>query len=121
MKEQHAMRDDHIRSARAAFAAALAFLAPSAVLAWTEPPATLAPVPFFCAMPRAVDGDTLACSDGTRVRLRGVDTPERGEPGWRAARGGGLGPVTAKMCDLATCAAGLHRVGGLREPEATAV
>lgn len=28
----------------------------------------------------------LACADGTRVRLRGVDTVERGEPGWAAAR-----------------------------------
>jgi endonuclease YncB( thermonuclease family) len=43
-------------------------------------------VPFACAAPRAVDGDTHACADGTRVRLRGVDTAERGEPGWRAAR-----------------------------------
>jgi endonuclease YncB( thermonuclease family) len=67
-------------------AAQLAVLAPHAASAWTEPPATLAPVPFACAAPRAVDGDTLACSDGTRVRLRGVDTPERGEPGWGAAR-----------------------------------
>jgi endonuclease YncB( thermonuclease family) len=56
------------------------------LLARTEPPATLAPIPFACAAPRAVDGDTLACADGTRVRLRGVDTAERGEPGWRAAR-----------------------------------
>jgi endonuclease YncB( thermonuclease family) len=67
-------------------AAALILSAPCAALAWTEPPATLAPVPFACAAPRAVDGDTLACSDGTRVRLRGVDTAERGEPGWAAAR-----------------------------------
>jgi endonuclease YncB( thermonuclease family) len=33
-----------------------------------------------------VDGDTHACADGTRVRLRGVDTAERGELGWAAAR-----------------------------------
>jgi endonuclease YncB( thermonuclease family) len=33
-----------------------------------------------------VDGDTLACAGGTRVRLRGVDTAERGEAGWLAAR-----------------------------------
>jgi endonuclease YncB( thermonuclease family) len=67
-------------------AAYLVLLAPHAAIAWTEPPATLAPVPFARAAPRAVDGDTLACADGTRVRLRGVDTPERGEPGWIAAR-----------------------------------
>ncbi|MCA3360191.1 MAG: thermonuclease family protein [Roseomonas sp.] len=34
---------------------------------------------------RVVDGDTLACRQG-RVRLRGVDTPERGESGYRAAQ-----------------------------------
>jgi endonuclease YncB( thermonuclease family) len=28
---------------------------------------------------RVIDGDTLDLSDGTRVRLYGVDTPERGE------------------------------------------
>jgi endonuclease YncB( thermonuclease family) len=60
--------------------------APYAAQAWAEPPATLAPIPFACAAPRAVDGDTLDCADGTRVRLRGVDTVEHGEPGWRAAR-----------------------------------
>ena len=31
-----------------------------------------------------MDGDTLHCS-GTRVRLRGVDTPEYGEPRYREA------------------------------------
>jgi hypothetical protein len=67
-------------------AAQLAVLAPHAASAWTEPPATLAPVPFACVEPRAVDGDTLACADGTRVWLRGVDMAERGEPGWVAAR-----------------------------------
>ena len=46
----------------------------------------MAPIPFACGSPRAIDGDTLSCSDGTRVRLRGVDTPERGEPRWREAR-----------------------------------
>jgi hypothetical protein len=29
---------------------------------------------------RVIDGDTLDLTDGTRVRLYGVDTPERGEP-----------------------------------------
>jgi endonuclease YncB( thermonuclease family) len=57
-----------------------------APVAWVEPPATLTPIPFVCATPRAIDGDTLHCADGTRVRVRGVDTPERGEPGWGAAR-----------------------------------
>jgi micrococcal nuclease len=31
------------------------------------------------AVDRVIDGDTLDFSDGTRVRLFGVDTPERGE------------------------------------------
>jgi endonuclease YncB( thermonuclease family) len=80
-------------------AAALAVLAPTVAHAWTEPPATLAPIPFACAAPRAVDGDTFACADGTRVRLRGVDTVERGGPGWATARDElrrrvSLGPVT---------------------------
>ena len=34
---------------------------------------------------RAVDGDTLAWQQG-RVRLRGVDTPERGQSGYRPAQ-----------------------------------
>lgn len=53
--------------------------------AWTEPPRSLRPEPFACARPRALDGDTLQCRGGTRVRLRGVDTPERGEPRYREA------------------------------------
>ena len=31
------------------------------------------------AVDRIIDGDTLDLTDGTRVRLYGVDTPERGE------------------------------------------
>lgn len=34
---------------------------------------------------RALDGDTLALPDGSRLRLAGVDTPERGRPGWAEA------------------------------------
>jgi endonuclease YncB( thermonuclease family) len=65
----------------------LALVAGLVVLAaWSEPPATLAPIPFACAAPRVIDGDTLVCVGGPRVRLRGVDTPERHEPGWGAAR-----------------------------------
>ena len=57
--------------------------APSAS-GWTEPPRTLAATPTPLNACRAVDGDTLHCS-GTRVRLRGVDTPEYGEPRYREA------------------------------------
>ncbi|WP_158628558.1 thermonuclease family protein [Saccharopolyspora rhizosphaerae] len=37
------------------------------------------------AVSRAVDGDTLELSDGRRVRLLGVDTPEQGECGFDEA------------------------------------
>lgn len=32
------------------------------------------------AGPRVIDGDTFVRSDGTKVRLLGIDTPEKGEP-----------------------------------------
>lgn len=51
---------------------------------WREPAATLAPTPTPLTACRAVDGDTLHCQ-GIRVRLRGVDTPERNEPRYREA------------------------------------
>ncbi len=51
---------------------------------WVEPPRTLAPTPTALTACRAVDGDTLHCT-GYRVRLRGVDTPEMGEPSYREA------------------------------------
>jgi endonuclease YncB( thermonuclease family) len=66
----------------------LAFMAlmPSASDAqWREPPRTMQPAQQRFTDCRAVDGDTLACRQG-RVRLRGVDTPERGESGYRAAQ-----------------------------------
>lgn len=34
----------------------------------------------------AVDGDTLAMQNGNRVRLIGIDTPEKGEPCWQEAK-----------------------------------
>lgn len=37
-----------------------------------------------CVIARVVDGDTFYCSDGLRVRLIGIDAPERGQG--RAAR-----------------------------------
>ena len=51
---------------------------------WREPAATLAPTPTPLLSCRAVDGDTLHCG-AVRVRLRGVDTPERNEPRYREA------------------------------------
>jgi micrococcal nuclease len=47
---------------------------------------------------RIVDGDTLVTSEGTTIRLFGIDTPERGECGYDAAtralrRHVGNGPI----------------------------
>ncbi|MGK7869559.1 thermonuclease family protein [Falsiroseomonas sp. E2-1-a20] len=52
---------------------------------WREPPRSMQAAPQRYTGCRPVDGDTLACRQG-RVRLRGVDTPERGERGYRAAQ-----------------------------------
>lgn len=52
---------------------------------WREPPRTMEAAPQRYTGCRPVDGDTLACQQG-RVRLHGVDTPERGESGYRAAQ-----------------------------------
>lgn len=54
---------------RAALVALLATAAPAACLA-TEPADSL------CIVTTVHDGDTLRCSDGTRVRLTGIDAPE---------------------------------------------
>jgi len=35
----------------------------------------MAPTPIACSVVRVLDGDSLICADGVRVRLRGVDTP----------------------------------------------
>ena len=35
---------------------------------------------------RVIDGDTLVLDNGERVRLLGMDTPERGEPYYKEAR-----------------------------------
>jgi endonuclease YncB( thermonuclease family) len=46
----------------------------------TAPPTTV--VPIAAALTASVvDGDTIAMSDGSRVRLIGIDTPERGQCG----------------------------------------
>lgn len=59
---------------------------------WREPPRTYgAGAAWTCNAVRWADGDTLTarCTGQAapiRVRLRGVDTVERGKPGWSAAR-----------------------------------
>lgn len=35
---------------------------------------------FQCVRPGVIDGDTLICEGGTRVRLWGIQAPERHEP-----------------------------------------
>src|SRR4051812_12582684 len=47
-------------------------------------PAGPAPAPG-CLVGRVVDGDTFYCRDGRKIRLIGVDSPERGQGA--AARG----------------------------------
>lgn len=47
--------------------------------------AILASAAFLCASPGVTDGDTLRCRDGTRVRIWGIQAPERHEPGGPAA------------------------------------
>lgn len=50
---------------------------------------------YRAVMTRAVDGDTCVCrvdlgfevSVSLKIRIRGVDTPERGEVGWSEAQG----------------------------------
>ena len=54
---------------------------PPAVVPATEPP----PVAPALTVARVVDGDTVEMSDGTTVRLIGIDTPERGECGFDEA------------------------------------
>lgn len=59
---------------------------------WREPPRTYPPGgAWTCDAIRWADGDTLTvrCAGHPapiRVRVRGVDTVERGRPGWSAAR-----------------------------------
>jgi endonuclease YncB( thermonuclease family) len=48
----------------------------------TEPPP---PPPGTVTVSRVIDGDTIEVSDGNRVRLIGIDTPERGECGYDEA------------------------------------
>ena len=49
------------------------------------PTTTQAPEPEALLVSRVVDGDTVDMSDGTTVRLIGIDTPERGECGYQDA------------------------------------
>jgi len=52
---------------------------------WREPERTLPARPSPCTVGRVIDGDTFQCTDGRRIRVRGVDTPEVGERGHREA------------------------------------
>jgi len=53
---------------------------------WREPRRTLPADPQPCLVIRVIDGDSLVCDGGVRVRIRGVDSPERGEVGWGEAK-----------------------------------
>ncbi|MGH7586059.1 MAG: thermonuclease family protein [Gemmatimonadales bacterium] len=41
-----------------------------------------------CVVERVTDGDTLRCTDGRRVRLIGIDAPEREQGGYERSRDG---------------------------------
>ena len=59
----------------------LSSVAPVLAQGYREPARTLSGAPSSRAVSRVIDGDTVQCADGRRIRLRGVDTPERGEAG----------------------------------------
>ena len=42
--------------------------------------------PDPCVVERVTDGDTLRCTDGRRVRLIGIDAPEREQGGYAQSR-----------------------------------
>jgi endonuclease YncB( thermonuclease family) len=71
---------------RSLSAVALVLLAAfPAAAQWREPERTLPNQRSFCTVARVIDGDTFQCTDGRRIRVRGVDTPEVGERGHREA------------------------------------
>lgn len=49
--------------------------------AQTSPPSAVFASAFPCWSASTVDGDTLKCASGLRVRLWGVSAPEKREPG----------------------------------------
>ncbi len=55
-------------------------------------------VEVFCTF--VIDGDTIIVSDGTKVRLLGIDTPERGEPYYKVAKDYLIGAVSKKRVVL---------------------
>ena len=50
-----------------------------------EPSSTIPASAELKKIARVVDGDTIELSDGTRVRLHGIDTPEYDQPYGRAS------------------------------------
>jgi len=105
----------------AAILVALALLACQAGAA-ADPPLDHGPRQALSGPTRVIDGDTfdLYGRDGrVRIRIYGIDTPERGERGWRAATEGlrallAAGPVACAVRPgevtfgrlVATCDAG---------------
>jgi endonuclease YncB( thermonuclease family) len=68
---------------------ALLLVAAAAVILANVAPASLEPQPGGSGeyyVERVVDGDTVVCTRLGKVRLLGIDTPERGEAGFEEAR-----------------------------------
>lgn len=53
----------------------------------TTAPSTTTTAPVGETVSRVIDGDTIEMANGTRVRLIGIDTPERGDCGYDQASG----------------------------------
>jgi micrococcal nuclease len=73
---------------RLIFGAILIVVAAAVILA-NVAPASIRPEPGGSGeyyVERVVDGDTVVCSRLGKVRLLGIDTPERGEAGFEEAR-----------------------------------
>lgn len=82
-------------------------------------PTTQATTPLTTGPPtiveHVVDGDTLDLRDGTRVRLIGIDTPERGQPCYEEATAALADLVNGKAVDLTagTSGSSVDRYGRL--------
>jgi endonuclease YncB( thermonuclease family) len=62
-----------------------AIAAAAILLLWMAGPAKVHAAEL-CERPRIIDGDTVACANGERVRLFGIDAPEMSGPGGKPSK-----------------------------------